>query len=403
LGIEVEPRIYVFTPRDIVEGRATDIYFLRTKRIFESHGLCGKIVRYELHSYGLPKGYEWAVFAGLEEVLALLRGRKVTVYSLPEGTLYRPLYPLMVIEGDVCEIVHLETAILGILRFYTSVATKAARIRVAARDKKVLFFGLRAQHPAIAPALDRAAYIGGVDAVSGAFSEEFIGVKPQGTMPHVLVLLFGDPVKAWKAFDECMPPDVPRIALVDTMYDERVESELAVKALGQKLWGIRLDTPRSRRGDMRLLITEIKWHLKLMGREDVKIVVSGGVDEDTIESLRDFVDAFGVGTAIAMPKPIDISMDIIEVYDDETGAWRPISKRGKLAGMKQLYRCVPIVEDYIDEPNKRVYCRDGREAKPMLQKYIDNGVLVKDLPRVEDIRKYVLSQLEEVMKRRSEV
>lgn len=389
----LEPRMYVLSVDDIVAGRATDIYFVRTKYILERSGLCNKVVRYELHTYGLPKGYEWAVFAGLEEVLALLKGRRIRVYSLPEGTLYRPLYPLMVIEGEVCEIVHLETAILGILRFYTSVATKAARIKAVARDRKVLFFGLRAQHPAIAPALDRAAYIGGVDAVSGAFSEEFIGVKPQGTMPHVLILVFGDPSKAWKAFDEYMPPEVPRIALVDTMYDERFESELAVKTLGKKLWGIRLDTPRSRRGDMRLLVEEIRWYLKLLGYENIKVVVSGGIDEESIEKLRDVVDAFGVGTAIAMPKPIDISMDIVEIFDEDQGAWKPVSKRGKLPGMKQVYRCIPVIEDYIDRPGKHVVCRDGSEAKPLLELYLDNGELVKELPSVENIRRYVLDQL----------
>ena len=230
-----KPRLYIFNAEDLRNGKATDIYFLRTREVLEAYGLCNVKVRYEIHNYGLPQGYRWAVFAGLEEVLSLLEGRDVTVYSLPEGTLFREYYPLMVLESDVCEIVHLETAILGILRFYTSVATKAARIKKAAGDKSVIFFGLRAMHPAIAPALDRAAYIGGVDGVSGAFSKELLDVEPRGTMPHLLILLFNDPVKAWKAFDDVMPPNVPRIALVDTLYDERYETLLAAQTLGTKL------------------------------------------------------------------------------------------------------------------------------------------------------------------------
>ncbi|HID80111.1 MAG TPA: nicotinate phosphoribosyltransferase [Ignisphaera sp.] len=391
-----KPKFYIFSAEDLRSGKATDIYFLRTREVLEAYGLCDVRVRYEIHNYGLPQGYRWAVFAGLEEVLSLLEGRDVTVYSLPEGTLFREYYPLMVLEANVCEIVHLETAILGIIRFYTSVATKAARIKKAAGDKAVIFFGLRAMHPAIAPALDRAAYIGGVDGVSGAFSKELLGVEPRGTMPHLLILLFNDPVKAWKAFDAVMPPDVPRIALVDTLYDERYETLLAAQALGTKLWGVRLDTPRSRRGNMRMLVEEIRWTLKVHGYEDVKIIVSGGINEEQVLALRDIVDAFGVGTAIAAPPAIDISMDIIEVYNKDTNVWEPRAKRGKMPGMKQVYRCIPIVEDYIDIPGKDIVCRSGDRARPLLSKVMERGRLVIDLPTIEEIRSYVLDQLKYV-------
>ena len=392
----MEPKVYIFNVDDIKRELATDIYFVRSREILDKYGLCDTLVRYELHCYGLPKGYKWAVYTGLEEVLAILKDRNITIYSLPEGTVFKELYPLAIIEGRVCDIIALETEILGILRFYTSVSTKAARIKKAAGERQVLFFGLRAQHPAIAPALDRAAYIGGCDGVSGAFNEKTIGVKPKGTMPHVLILVFRDPVRAWKAFDETMPLDVPRVALVDTFYDERVESLMAAQALGKRLWGVRLDTPRSRRGDIRLIVEEVRWTLKLHGYSDVKIVVSGGVDEDQIVKLKDVVDAFGVGTSIAFPPSVDISMDIIEIYDEKEGAWIPITKRGKLPGMKQLYRCVPIVEDYVDQPNKRILCRDGTEAKPMLSKVLDAGKILIEIPSVDTIRNYVLEQLKYV-------
>jgi len=388
------PRIYVLSPEDVRKGVATDIYFVRCRDVLEKKGLCGTRVRYEIHCYGLPRGYRWAVFAGLEEALAILRGREVDVYAVPEGTLFKEYYPLMVIEGDVCEVIHLETAILGTLRFYTSVATKAARIRKVAGDRIVLFFGLRAHHPALAPALDRAAYIGGVDAVSGYASLELLGLEPRGTMPHVFIIVFGDPVEAWRAFDEVVPPDVPRIALVDTFYDERMEALMAAQTLGDKLWGVRLDTPKSRRGDMRMLVEEVRWALKIHGFENVKIVVSGGVDEEQIARLRDVVDAFGVGTAIAWPPSIDLSMDVVEVLRD--GRWVPVSKRGKWPGMKQVYRCVPISEDYIDVPGKEIVCRDGSRARPLLEKVVERGKLVKELPSLKEIRSYVLEQLKHV-------
>uniref|UniRef100_A0A7C5XHM6 nicotinate phosphoribosyltransferase n=1 Tax=Ignisphaera aggregans TaxID=334771 RepID=A0A7C5XHM6_9CREN len=387
------PRFYTLDVNRIKMGEATDIYFLRSKEILEKHGLCDKIVRYEIHVYSLPRNYKWAVFTGLEEVIALLMNRDITLYSLPEGTIFKDIQPVAIVEGRICDIIHLETALLGILRFYSSVSTKAARIKKLAGDKQVLFFGVRVQHPAIAPALDRAAYIGGCDAVSGAFSKEFIGIEPKGTMPHALIIVFGDPVKAWKAFDETLPENIPRVALVDTFYDERYESLLAAQVLGRKLWGVRLDTPRSRRGDIYMIAQEVKWTLKLHGFDNVRIIVSGGIDEENILKLKDVVDGFGVGTSIAFPPSIDLSMDIVEIYEENKDLWIPVTKRGKLPGMKQLYRCKPIYEDYIDVPGKEIKCSDGSTAKPMLIKYLDKGQLISDLPSPHEIRKYVLDQL----------
>ncbi len=377
------------SPDDILNGKITDIYFLRTKKIVEAKGLKHVRVRMEVHLGGLPRGYEWAVYAGLEEALAILSRRELTVYSLPEGTLVKAYQPVMIIEGSYYDICELETPVLGVLRHATSVATKAARIKKLARDRKVLYFGLRGAHPAIAPMLDRAAYIGGVDAVSGAFNLETIGVKPVGTMPHALIIIFGSQVDAWRAFDEVVEPDVPRIALIDTFDDERNEALLAVKTLGRKLYGIRFDTPKSRRGDMRLLIEEVKWTLSLEGYDNVKIVVSGGVDEESIVRLRDVADAFGVGTSITYPKPIDMSMDIVEIF--RNGSWVPITKRGKLPAAKKVYKC--DVLDYEIVP----WCREpSRCREPLMIKWLDNGKLVRKLPSASEIREYVLKQLEKV-------
>ncbi|MCD6340912.1 MAG: nicotinate phosphoribosyltransferase [Desulfurococcales archaeon] len=382
-------KLYIASEKDILQGRVTDIYFLRTKKIIEAKGLTNVRVRMEIHTDDLPRGYEWAVYAGLEEALKLLSQRPITVYSLPEGTLIKSYFPVMLIEGRYYDICELETALLGILRHATSVATRAARIKRLAMDKVILYFGLRSAHPAIAPMRDRSAYIGGVDAVSGVISEEFIGVKPSGTMPHALIIIFGDGASAWKAFDEVIEPEVPRIALIDTFNDERVEAMEAVKALGKRLYGIRFDTPRSRRGNFRRLIEEVKWVLKLHGREDVKIVVSGGVSEKSIVELRDVADMFGVGTVITHPPHVDMSMDIVEVMKD--GEWMPISKRGKLPGAKKVYRCDVLDYEIVpwnEEPSK---CSEN-----VLVKWLDNGKLVRKLPTVHEIRKYVLEQLKKV-------
>src|SRR5690606_27067049 len=126
----------------------------------------------------------------------------------------------------------LETAMLGLLCQASGVATKAARIRRLAGDKTVVSFGARRVHPAVAPVIERAAYIGGCDGVSVVMAAELLGEDPTGTTPHALILLMGDTVDAMLAYDRVLPPDVPRIALIDTFQDEKFEAIRVAEALG---------------------------------------------------------------------------------------------------------------------------------------------------------------------------
>jgi len=390
-------RLFIASEEDILRGKVTDIYFQRAVEILKRLGLENVKVRMEFHVYGLPKGYKWAVFAGLEEVLRLLEGLPVTVYSIPEGTLFKEIEPILIIEGRYVDFAVYETAILGIIRHSSSIATKAARIKALAIDKTFIFFGLRVLHPAIAPMADRAAYIGGMDGISGVISEEFFKIKPTGTMPHALIITVGDNEKAWKAFDEVMPPEVPRIALVDTFEDERTEALKAAKLLGDRLYGVRLDTPSSRRGNFRRLIEEVRWTLKINGYNNVKIFASGGIDEEDVIKLRDVVDGFGVGTSIAFPPSVDVSADIVEKFIDNK--WVPITKRGKWPGAKQVYRCGSLPDDDIitllDEKPPKEDCR------PLLKKYMENGKIIERLPSIKEIRDYVIAQLKEVIARQA--
>ncbi|NON61396.1 nicotinate phosphoribosyltransferase [Acidianus sp. RZ1] len=382
-------RFYLASEEDIVKGKITDVYFERTLKVLDKLGLDNVMVRMEVHSYGLPKGYQWAVFSGLEEVLNLFEGKPISIYAMPEGTLFKEVEPLMIIEGNYRDFGAYETEFLGILRHYSSVSTKAARIKSLAIDKNVLFFGLRSAHPAIAPMLDRAAYIGGVDGISGAFDKEVFDIEPSGTMPHALMLTVGDNVKAWKAFDEVVEDNVPRIVLADTFEDERTEALKAADLLGDKLAGIRLDTPSSRRGNFRKIVQEIRWTLNIHGYNHVKIYVSGGIDEEQVLDLRDYVDGFGVGTSIAFPESVDLSADIVEKMID--GNWVPYTKRGKWPGAKQVYRC-----GKLDDKITLINSPPIEDCKPLLIKYMENGKIVSKLPSLTEIRNYVISQLKEI-------
>lgn len=374
---------------EILQGKITDVYFTRTKEILKKEGLSSIRVVAEIHAYSMPKGFDWAILVGVEEVAKILEGKEVDVYSIPEGTLFRPIHPVMNIEGPYESFCEYETAILGILRHSTSVATKAARCKKSSGDKPLLFFGTRAVHPLIAPIVDRAAFIGGCDGISDAYGAEKLGLKPVGTMPHALIIVFGDQIKAWKAFDKHMPEDVSRIALCDTWFDERVEALMAAEALGSRLYAVRFDTPGSRKGDMRKIVEEARWALDAKGFSHVKIIVSGGVDEDVIMQLKDVADGFGVGTAIAFPPSIDLSMDIVEVEGE------PRSKKGKWPGKKNLYRCWNCFEDYVTlygrEMDKCPKCNSKVEA--MLKPIVLRGKVVYEERSPREIRDYVLKQL----------
>lgn len=386
---------------EVIRGEVTDVYFLRTVEVLRAAGLDKVKVRAEFHVMNLPEGYEWAVYTGLGEVLEMVKraGLRVNIYSMPEGAVFQAKEPLMVIEGSYADFAVYETPILGILRHYSSISSKAARIKYRIMDKQCLFFGARALHPIIQPMADKAAYMGGCDGVANVVGARLLGIQASGTMPHALMIVFravkGDHTTAWVWFDKALPGDVPRIVLADTFYDEREEALMAARLLGSRLSGVRLDTPSSRRGDMRAIVEEVRWALNLAGYSNVKIVVSGGLNEDSVEELKDVVDSFGVGTSIAFPPSIDISMDIVEYYDEERGSWIPLTKRGKIPGFKQVYRCRGF-RDYVVPFSVMVKCPDGSEPEPLIRKVYDEskGPLVSVKPG--DVRSYVISQLSEL-------
>lgn len=389
---------------EIKAGKTTDVYFVRTKKILKAYGLEDTIVHMEVTVSNLPREYVWGVFAGLRDVLKLLEGKSVTVRSFPEGEVFKPRdywgykIPLMTLEGPYGDFVEFETPLLGFLASASGIASKAARVKRAAGDKIVLSFGARRQHPALAPFVEFYAYIGGADGVSAIGGAEALGIKPTGTMPHSLMIVFrarkNDHTLAWKAFDEVVEEDVKRIALVDTFYDEAEEALMAAKLLGDRLWGVRLDTPGSRRGNFADIIREVRWKLDVNGFRNVRIVVSGGVNEYTIpELIRAGAEAFGVGAAIATAQPIDFALDITAVKVD--GRWIPLSKRGKLAGRKQVYRCekcrVDVVRPLGENAPRCPVC--GGEMKPMLETYMEGGRVVKEPEPPEAVKGRVLSRI----------
>ncbi|MGD8545522.1 MAG: nicotinate phosphoribosyltransferase [Candidatus Bathyarchaeota archaeon] len=381
---------------EIKRGKTTDIYFERTKKIIEAKGLEKTKVIVDITPGKLPYGWPWGILCGIEEEARLFEGISVDVYCMPEGSIFYPKdcrgirEPVMRIEGPYGELCIYETPLLGLICQASGVATRAARVKKAARDKTLISFGIRRMHPALSPMIDRAAYIGGLDAVSSLSGAKILGVKPVGTMPHSLMIIFGDQARAWKAFDEIMPSDVPRVALVDTYSDEKMEAIMAADTLKEKLHAVRLDTPGSRRGDFAELIREVRWELDIRGFTDVKIFVSGGLDEESIgELIEAGADAFGVGTSVSNAPTIDFAMDIVEIDS------RLCAKRGKMGGRKQVWRCQKCLLDTVssfEKPQHKCPKCSGR-TEPMLKLLIRNGKMTSKLPEPREIREHVIEQI----------
>ena len=315
----------------IHEGRATDAYFERTTAALEHAGRNPHVV-VEVTADQFPTG-EFEVFAGIESVAQLFEGRPVDVDALREGRLFDG-GPVVRIEGQYLAFAELETALLGLLSQPSGFATAALEVRLAAPDSLVLSFGARHVHPTIASVVERAALVAGLDGISHVAAADVLGREASGTMPHALVLAFGDgnQDEAWRAFHASAPADAPRIALTDTFRDEVTESLLAAETLGEDLDGVRLDTPASRRGNFRDIVREVRWELDARGYEDIDVFCSGGLGPDALQELSDVADGFGVGSAITSADPVDFSLDLVELDGEAT------AKRGKLSGVKEVYR-----------------------------------------------------------------
>jgi len=314
----------------------TDAYFDRTVEALDYAGENPSVVA-EVTADQFDNG-ESEVFAGLDEVLELLDGVPVTVEALPEGSIFDG-GPVMRLSGNYRDFARYETELLGYISHASGFATGAAEVVQAAQDTPVFSFGSRHIHPSLAVPMERAAWIGGVDGYSNTAAEDELPVDASGTMPHALMLAFGKERKteAWTAFNEAVGDDVPRTVLADTFTDEVDETLEAAEVLGDDLDAVRLDTTGSRRGDFEHIIKEVRYKLEEAGREDVDIFVSGGLGATEVADLREVVDGFGVGSAISNADPVDFSLDIVEREGE------PISKRGKLSGVKDV-----SMETYID-------------------------------------------------------
>jgi nicotinate phosphoribosyltransferase len=224
----------------------------------------------------------------------------VDVEAVPEGTVVFPQEPLVRVSGPVVPCMLLETPLLTVVNFQTLVATKAARVTLAARGDPVLEFGLRrAQGIDGGLAASRAAYVGGCAGTSNTLAGRLYGIPVGGTHAHSWVMLHGDEREAFLAYARALPANC--VFLVDTYATlegvrHAIEAGRWLRSQGKALLGIRLDS-----GDLAWLSQEARRMLDEAGFPEARVLASNELDEHIIQSLKDQgarIAVWGVGTRL---------------------------------------------------------------------------------------------------------
>jgi nicotinate phosphoribosyltransferase len=347
---------------------------------------------------------------------------QLDVDAIPEGTAVFPQEPLLRIRGPILQAQLVETALLNLVNFQSLIATKAARVCLAAQGDPVVEFGLRrAQGIDGALTASRAAYIGGCSATSNVLAGKVFGIPVKGTHAHSWVMSFENELDAFNAYADAMPNNC--IFLVDT-YDtvqgvrRAVEVGKRLRKRGHKLGGIRLDS-----GDLAYLSIAARKILDAAGFKDAVIVGSNDLNENLIASLKQQgarINVWGVGTMLvtaydqpalggvyklsAMRKPdgtwnhrIKLSEQAVKVTNPGVLQVRRFRARNEFLGDAIYDETRPLPERItIVEPldaTRRKHFSQGTKFEDLLVPVLRRGKLVYDLPSLDSIRTRAQGQL----------
>ena len=323
--------------RATLVGESADVYFQRTLTILRNEGINPSVTM----EFAPERG---GVLCGISEARALLT--KVLpetgseVWALEEGEEVEANEVALRIKAPYGSIGLYETALSGMLASSTAWATAARECVDAAQGTPVIALGARYVHPNVAANIDYASIIGGCASCSTILGARLASVTPSGNMPHELPLIMGDTVRAAESFDNHMPQEVPRVAVVDTFKDEAEESLNVARSLRERLRGIRFETPVERGGVTPELVREVRARLDQAGFRHVEIFVSGGFSAEKIGQFvaeNTPVDGYGVGSYIASTPPNSYIADIHEIDG------RPAAKRGRIPGTTPNPRLARVI------------------------------------------------------------
>jgi nicotinate phosphoribosyltransferase len=343
----LDPSVFRLPVERIREGYYSDAYFNFTKELLEERGHCPRVTMQIFQK-------EESILGGVDEAIAVLKlcsGRhkdgdwvdgwdELEVHALHEGDEVEPWETVMTIEGDYTLFAHLETVYLGCMARRSLVMKNVRGVVDAARGKPILFFPARHDHWLVQTGDGWSAHVAGAIGVSTDAQASWWGGRGVGTVPHSLIAAYhGDSVAAARAFADRFADEMNVTVLVDFDNDSVRTSLEVADALGDKLWGVRLDTSerlvdRSLWHDMgqfkptgvsTVLVERVRDALDGAGHENVKIVASGGFDAEKIRAFEQAgapVDSYGVGSSLLRGQN-DFTADVVMVEG------RPCAKAGR--------------------------------------------------------------------------
>lgn len=404
----------------------TDLYQLTMMAGYLHGGITGRS-SFELSVRELPPRRGYLVAAGLEQALEFLDQLRFTdeqirylrtvpalaraperffseqlpafrftgdVWAVAEGEAVFAQEPLVRVSAPAAEAQLVETALLAIVTFQTTIASKAARIVDAASGRAVIEFGSRRAHGLDAAVhAARAAYVAGCHSTSNVEAGHRFGIPVSGTMAHSWVMTFADEIEAFRAYLSLFGDRTT--VLIDT-YDTVAAARAIVQA-GLRPGGVRLDS-----GDLSALSRDVRAVLDEGGLGETQIVASGDLDEDRIAALLAAgapIDAFGVGTSLSTSRDSPALGGVYKLVEAERGGrMRPVIKlsTGKrtLPGSKQVWRITRdgcAVEDVLG-----LYGEEDQEGRPLLSLVMRGGRRVTDAPLLAATREACRVRLREL-------
>ncbi len=324
----LDPSIFHLPVEKMRQGYYTDKYFTRAQSVLLAD-------KHRPHVTMQVFAKQSGLLGGMDESIAMLKlcsieYRELEVHALYDGDEIRPWETVLQIDGPYDAFAHLETLYLGVLARRTKVGTNTRRVVEAAAPKDVMFFPARHDHWLVQTGDGYAAHVAGAIGVSTDAQASWWGSEGIGTVPHAIIAAYGgDTVLATKKFAEHTPASVAIVTLVDFDNDCVGTSLACARALGERLYGVRLDTSETMvdrsvipemgsfkpTGVTPQLVWNVRRALDREGFTKVKIVVSGGFDVEKIRHFEEIgvpVDAYGVGSSLFQGR-FDFTADIVRV------------------------------------------------------------------------------------------
>jgi nicotinate phosphoribosyltransferase len=322
----LDPEVFNLPVAKMRDGYYSDKYFVRAREILRADGHRPRVTMQVF-------GKAHAFLGGIDEAIAILRlcaieWSELEVRALYDGDAVEPWETVLLIEGPYDAFAHLETLYLGVLSRRTRVGTNTRRVVEAAAPKEIMFFPARHDQWLMQSGDGYAAHLAGATGVSTDAQASWWGGQGIGTVPHALIAAYGgDTVLATQKFADHVGPDVRLISLVDFQNDCVGTSIEVARALGSRLYAVRLDTSellvdRSLWDEMGnfqptgvnpQLVRNVRRGLDEAGYQNVRIVVSGGF---SVEKIREFerqrvpVDGYGVGSSLFQGR-FDFTADVV--------------------------------------------------------------------------------------------